>query len=82
MLDSTHAALLLKGKRIDGLTVDGLRVDRAAGHLIELRAEGSATFVRIDAAGVADPAVLMCAAFVLDWRGTSTGVAGYGARGC
>jgi hypothetical protein len=82
LLDSTHAALLLMGKRIDGLTVDGLRVDRAAGHLIELRAEGSATLVRIDAAGVADPAVLTCAAFVLNWRGTTTGVATYGTHGC
>ena len=82
LLDSTHAALLLMGKRIDGLSVDGLRVDRAAGHLIELRAEGSATLTGVDAAGVADPAVLRCAAFVLNWRGTSTGVAGYGAHGC
>lgn len=37
LLDSTHAALLLMGKRIDGLSVDGLRVDHAAGHLLELR---------------------------------------------
>jgi hypothetical protein len=70
------------GKRIDGLTVDGLRVDRAAGHLIELRAEGSATLTDVDAAGVADPAVLTCAAFVLNWRGTTAGVASYGAHSC
>jgi hypothetical protein len=40
LLDSTHAALLLMGKRIDGLSVDGLRVDHAAGHLLELRQDG------------------------------------------
>jgi len=82
LLDSTHAALLLMGKHIDGLTVDGLRVDRAAGHLIELRAGGSATLTGIDAANVADPTVLTCAPFVLNWRGTTSGVTSYGAHGC
>jgi len=47
LLDSTHAALLLMGKRIGGLTVDGLRVDRAAGHLIEVRAEEQPAAARV-----------------------------------
>jgi hypothetical protein len=81
LLDSTHAAMLLMGKRIDGLAVNGLRVDRAAGHLIELRAEGSATLAGVDAAGVADPSVLTCAAFVLNWQGRNKGVASYAAQG-
>jgi hypothetical protein len=82
LLDSSHAGLLLMGKRIDGLTVNGLRVDRAVGHLIELRAEGSATLAGVDAAGVADPAVLRCTPFVLTWRGMNKGVASNGAEGC
>jgi hypothetical protein len=82
LMDSTHAALLLMGKRIDGLTVQGLRVDRAAGPLIELRAEGSATLAGVDAAGIGDPAVLTCAAFVLKWQGSIKGVAGHGTHGC
>src|SRR5260370_4292308 len=54
LLDSSHASLLLMGKRIDGMSVEGLRVDGAPGHLIGLRREGSATLVTIDAAGVSD----------------------------
>jgi len=68
LLDCTHAALQLLGRRIDGLTVKGLRVDRAAS-LIELRAQGHATFESVDATGVADPAVLTCGSFLVDWQG-------------
>ncbi len=71
LLDSTWQAVLLLGKRIDGLVVQGLRVDRAGGSLLELRAPGSATLSGIDAAGVADPAVLACRAFLLDWKGSA-----------
>jgi hypothetical protein len=71
LLDSTGQAVLLIGKRIDGLVVNGLRVDRTGGSLLELRADGTATLSRVDAAGVPDPAVLTCRAFLLDWRGSS-----------
>jgi Pectate lyase superfamily protein len=70
-LDSTRQAVLLIGKRIDGLVVNGLRVDRAGGSLLELRADGSATLSGVDAAGVPDPAVLVCRAFLLNWLGSS-----------
>jgi hypothetical protein len=71
LLDSSHGAVMLIGKRIDGLAVNGLRVDRAGGHLIELRADGSATFSDVDAAGVLEPAVFTCGAFQLNWKGVS-----------
>jgi len=68
LLDSSQEAILLIGKRIDGLVVNGLRVDRAGGSLIELRADGSATLSGVDATGVLDPAVRTCGAFLLDWK--------------
>ncbi len=73
LLDSSQEAVLLIGKRIDGLVVNGLRVDRAGGSLIELRADGSATLSGVDAAGVLDPAVRTCGAFLLDWKGSNKG---------
>jgi hypothetical protein len=68
LLDSSHAALLLRGKRIDGLAVQGLRIDGAAGPLLELRTEGSATLSGVDAAGVLDPAVVNMDGFLLNWK--------------
>jgi alpha-1,3-glucanase-like protein len=82
LLDSSQEAILLLGKRIDGLVVNGLTVDRAGGRLIELRADGSATLSGVDAAGIANPPVLSCAAFVLDWRDAGSGLNRSSARGC
>jgi hypothetical protein len=82
LLDSSQEAVLLIGKRIDGLVVNGLRVDRAGGSLIELRADGSATISGVDAAGVLDPAVLTCGAFLLDWKGSNKGFNSSSAHGC
>ena len=76
LLDSSREAVLLIGRRIDGLVVNGLRVDRAAGSLIELRADGSATLSGVDATGVLDPAVLTCSAFLLHWKGSNNGIDG------
>jgi hypothetical protein len=56
LLDSSQQALLLIGQRIDGLTVKGLRVERAQS-LIELRAEGHATFEGVDATDVSAPVI-------------------------
>jgi hypothetical protein len=82
LLDSSREAVLLLGKRIDGLVVNGLRVDGAVGSLIELRAEGSATLSGVDAAGVSGPAVLTCGAFLLDWKGSNNNVDTSSAHGC
>jgi hypothetical protein len=82
LLDSSQEAVLLIGKRIEGLVVNGLRVDRAGGRLIELRAEGSAALSGVDAAGVLDPAVLTCGAFLLDWKGSNKGFNTSSAHGC
>jgi hypothetical protein len=83
LLDSSQEAVLLYGKRIDGLAVNGLRVDRAGGSLIELRADGSATLSGVDAAGVLDPAVRTCGAFLLDWKGSNHGFSSSSsAHGC
>jgi hypothetical protein len=82
LLDSSQEAVLLIGKRIDGLVVNGLRVDRAGGSLIELRAEGSATLSGVDAAGVSNPAVLTCGSFLLDWQGPNNAFDSSGAHGC
>jgi hypothetical protein len=71
LLDSSQEAVLLFGRRIDGLAVNGLRVDRAGGSLIELRADGSATLSGVDATGVSDPAVMTGGAFLLDWKGSN-----------
>jgi hypothetical protein len=82
LLDSSREAVLLIGKRIDGLVVNGLRVDRAGGSLIELRADGSASLSGVDAAGVLDPAVLTCGAFLLDWKGSNNGFNSASSHGC
>jgi len=82
LVDSSQEAVLLFGRRIDGLVVNGLRVDRAGGSLMTLRADGSATFSGVDAAGVQDPAVLTCGAFVLDWKGSNRGFNRSSAHGC
>jgi hypothetical protein len=82
LLDSSQEAILLIGKRIDGLVVNGLRVDRAGGSLMELRADGSATLSGVDATGVLGPAVRTCGAFLLDWKGSNNGFDGASANGC
>jgi hypothetical protein len=82
LLDSSQEAVLLFGRRIDGLVVNGLRVDGAGGSLIELRADGSATLSGVDADGVLDPAVRTCGAFLLDWQGSDTGLNNSSAHGC
>lgn len=82
LLDSSQEALLLFGRRIDGLTVNGLRVDRAGGSLIELRADGSATLSGVRATGIAEPAVRKCSAFQLEWRGSRNGLDGSSSQGC
>jgi hypothetical protein len=82
LLDSSQEAILLLGKRIDGLVVNGLKVDHAGGRLIELRADGSALLSAVEVAGVSDPAVLRCGAFVLDWKDASSGLERSTADGC
>jgi hypothetical protein len=82
LVDSSQEAVLLFGRRIDGLIVNGLRVDRAGGSLMTLRADGSATFSGVDAAGVQDPAVRTCGAFLLEWQGSNTGFNRSSAHGC
>ena len=82
LVDSSQEAVLLIGKRIDGLAVNGLRIDRAGGRLIELRTDGSATLSGVDAAGVSAPEILTCGAFLLDWEGTNTGFDRSSAQGC
>jgi Pectate lyase superfamily protein len=82
LLDSSQEAVLLFGRRIDGLVVNGLRVERAGGGLIELRADGSATLSGVEATGVPDPAVRTCGAFQLDWKGANSGFSHSRAQGC
>src|SRR3984957_10623699 len=82
LLDSSQEALLLFGRRIDGLVVNGLRVDRAGGSLIELRADGSATLSGIRATGIVEPAVRKCSAFQLEWKGSNNGLNSASAQGC
>jgi hypothetical protein len=74
LLDSSQEALLLIGKNINGLEANGLRVDRAAGSLIELRADGSATLSGVGATGILDPAIRACGAFLLNWKGSNSGI--------
>jgi hypothetical protein len=82
LLDSSEEAVLLFGRRIDGLVVNELRVDGAGGSLIELRADGSATLSGVHATGIAEPAVRKCSAFQLDWRGPRNGLDSSSAQGC
>jgi hypothetical protein len=82
LLDSSQEAVLLFGRRIDGLVVNGLRVERTGGSLIELRADGSATLSGVEATGIPDPAVRTCGAFQLDWQGSNSGFSHSSAQGC
>ena len=82
LLDSSQEAVLLFGRRIDGLVVNGLRVDHAGGSLIELRADGSATLSGVRATGTAEPTVRSCSAFQLEWNGTNSGISSSSAQGC
>jgi hypothetical protein len=82
LLDSSQEAVLLFGRRIDGLVVNGLRVDRAGGSLIELRADGSAFLSGVRATGIVEPAVRTCSAFQLEWKGSDNGLSSSGAQGC
>jgi Pectate lyase superfamily protein len=82
LLDSTQEAVLLFGRRIDGLAVNGLRVDGAGGSLIELRADGSATLSGVRATGIAEPIVRRCSAFQLLWKGSNNGLNSPSAQGC
>jgi hypothetical protein len=82
LLDSTQEAVLLFGRRIDGLVVNGLRVDRAGGSLIELRAEGSATLSGVRATGIAAPTVRRCNAFQLEWKESNNESDSSSAPGC
>jgi hypothetical protein len=82
LLDSSQEAVLLYGRRIDGLVVDGLRIDRAGGSLIELRADGSATLSGVRATGIVEPAVRRCSAFQLEWKGSNNGTDSSSSQGC
>jgi hypothetical protein len=82
LLDSSQEAVLLFGRRIDGLAVNRLRIERAGGSLIELRTDGSATLSGVEATGIPDPAVRTCGAFQLDWKGSSNGFSHSSAQGC
>jgi hypothetical protein len=82
LLDSSQEALLLFGRRIDGLAVNGLRIDRAGGSLIELRAEGSATLSGVRATGIAQPTVRKCGPFQLEWKGSDNGLGSSSSQGC
>jgi len=82
LLDSSQEAVLLYGRRIDGLVVNGLHVDRTGGSLIELRADGSAILSGVRAAGIGGPAVRTCGAFQLEWKGSSNGLDRSSAQGC
>jgi hypothetical protein len=81
LLDSSQQALLLLGQRIDGLAVKGLRVERAQS-LIELRAEGHATFEGVDATDVSAPVISTCGAFRVDWQGSNQAYRNTTAQGC
>ena len=82
LLDSSQEAVLLFGRRIDGLVVNGLRVDHAGGSLIELRADGSASLSGVRATGIAEPAVRSCNAFQLEWNGSNDAPNSSSAQGC
>jgi hypothetical protein len=83
LLDSSQEAVLLFGRRIDGLVVNGLRVDRAGGSLIELRAGGSATLSGVRAIGIVEPTVRRCSDdFQLEWKGSNNGLISSSAQGC
>ena len=82
LLDSSQEALLLFGRRIDGLVVNALRVDHAGGSLIELRAAGSATLSGVRATGIVGSTVRRCSDFQLEWKGSNDGLNSSSAQGC
>ncbi len=82
LLDSSQEAVLLFGRRIDGLVVNGLRVDRAGGSLIELRADGSATLSGVRATDIVEPSVRKCSAFQLEWKESDNALDSASAQGC
>jgi hypothetical protein len=82
LLDSSQEAVLLFGRRIDGLDVNGLRVDRAGGSLIELRADGSASLSGVRATDIAGPTVRKCSAFQLQWKESNNGLDMSSSQGC
>ena len=82
LLDSSQSALLLFGKRIDGLTVKDLHVYGSAGPLMEVRADGSATLSGVEAAGIFSPAMRMCGAFSLSWKGSNGSFSHESTQGC
>ena len=82
LLDSSQSAVLLFGKRIDGLTVKDLHVYGTAGPLMEVRADGSATLSGVEAAGIFSPAMRMCGAFSVSWKGSSGSFGHESTQGC
>ena len=82
LLDSSQEALLLFGRRIDGLAVNGLRIDGAGGSLIELRADGSASLSGVRATGIVEPAVRKCGTFELEWKGSNNALDSSSSQGC
>jgi Pectate lyase superfamily protein len=82
LLDSSQSAVLLLGKRIDGLVVKDLHVYGTAGPLMDLRSDGSATLSGVEAAGISSPAMRVCGAFSLSWRGAGGSFGPTGAQGC
>ena len=82
LLDSSQSAVLLYGKRIDGLTVKDLHVYGTLGPLMEVRADGSATLSGVEAAGIFSPAMRMCGAFSLNWKGSSGNFGNASTQGC
>ena len=61
IVDSTLEAIQFIGKRIDGATLDGVRID-GASHAFQLRSEGRATASRVVAAGLREGGILSCVA--------------------
>jgi hypothetical protein len=82
LLDSSQSAVLLFGKRIDGLNVKDLHVYGTAGPLMEVRADGSGTLSGVEAAGISSPAMRMCGAFSIDWKGGGGGLSHASTQGC
>jgi hypothetical protein len=82
LLDSSQSAVLLFGRRIDGLTVKDLHVYGTLGPLMDVRADGSATLSGIEAAGISSPAMRMCGAFSLNWKGSSGSFSHASVQGC
>jgi hypothetical protein len=82
LLDSSQEAVLLFGRRIDGLVVNGLQVVRAGGSLIELRADGSASLSGVRATDIAGPTVRKCSAFRLEWKESNNGLDSSSSQGC